>query len=286
MTTLLALAGCNQVFSLKPTSQLPAVDARYFDAPADAQAACPADGSPPVFSRTLHQVITQYCDGYTISPAVGLGVARCAAGIAQGPIDHEPTPSTLTWPDGLYTPQTQLPPVLAADGDQMFVLDYDSTDYTYAFAIYQAQSDGSWLGGAMMQLPFAVGGSDVITAPTRRPDRRVLYSRWSYDSTIHELAEDANGTWNDLGVLDTSTLGVANPTLQMTADGLHAIGHGVPATTMADAVLYTSRASLSSPWAQFSTVDTVTTSGLHLFLTEDCDRVYFDALQSVFYVEQ
>ncbi len=285
-----ALAGCNQVFALKPTSQ---IDARYFDAPTDAPAVCPNDGTAPVFSPTLHQVFAQDCDGYTISPAAGLGVAVCrvggGVGIYQGPIDHQPSPINVTWPGMPYTVDLVPPPVLAADGDQLFVQDFNNSG-GYLFAIYQAQSDGTWLGASTMQLPLAVGFDDVITAPTHRPDRRVLYWRKMSDSTIRELAEDASGTWTDLGVLDTTALGVDPAydltSLQMTADGLHLIAIGALTMTTPNAVLYTSRASLSSSWAPFATVDAVTAGGEYLFLTEDCSRIYFDEMNTVFYVEQ
>ncbi len=285
-----ALAGCNQVFALKTTSELPAVDARYFDAPTDAAPTCPPDGSPPTFSPTLHQ-IPQDCFGYTLSATTGLAIASCRGpetrgAISQGSIDHELTASTMSWPDSGFTPQLQPPPVISADGDQMVALGADSVG-NWAYASYQLQPDGSWLAASAMQLPFPAGNGDAVSAPTHRPNRRMLYLRSSFDGSLHELAEDQTGAWQDVGVISIASLGLLYlQSIELSADGLRLIAIGETTTLPGDNALYSSRSDLSAAFPPPAVLASVPPGAGHPFLTDDCARVYFDGLSNLFYVQQ
>jgi hypothetical protein len=70
--SLLALCACNAVFDIKSTRQ---IDARYFDAPADAAWGCPALGQRPVLDPQLHQDIVQWCQSYAV--VAGRAIASC-----------------------------------------------------------------------------------------------------------------------------------------------------------------------------------------------------------------
>ena len=273
---MLALCGCNQIFGLPETHERPAVDAAYFDAPLDAPYACPSTGTTPTFLRPLHQVIQQHCTDYMISSSAQVAMALCTTSnydvvAARGLIDGMLDPVS-GFEDASFELQRLR---LAPEGDEVIATYYSVAMTRYEFRTYRRQPDESW-----------TRGPDVATepsyfefsAPSRRPDRRVL--RTAADNHLHELAQDAAGAWSEVASFLPSDLGVSYPGApRLSADGLRLL--------MVDsgAVVYTDRPSIDAPFRHAEPLAGVPMV-LDPYLTDDCSRIYFSGLDSVFYLQR
>lgn len=273
---LALLAGCNQVFGLAETV---AVDARQFDAPADAAFQCPSPGSQPTFAALLHQAVTKNCVSYTTSTAANLGAAFCIDldAIADGPIDELPERSTFTPAQRFDMPR------LTPEGNEMWVRLRATGSAT--FSVYTRTGDHQW--SWVRDLAIASQSQDdQLTVPSRSIDgtRRVLRYAFS-EFKLYEYADDGTAT-TMIRSYQPSELGVTFMSFpNLTADGLRLVfvGSEVGATTAQ--TLYADRPSLSDSFSPARVLATAPVTS-DPFLSEDCARLYTNGLGSIFYAQQ
>ncbi|HSD89398.1 MAG TPA: hypothetical protein VLB44_17835 [Kofleriaceae bacterium] len=265
---LTLLLGCNQIYGLDKTQP---IDAAYFDAP---PATCPALGTPPVFGQDFQQVVFQPCSDYTLSSS-GRALARCNRVISEGPIG-----GALVGAVGLEQTAdlTYDHPRLHPDGQSVVVRMIDRTVPRTSFGVF-ARTDAGWGKTSEFSVPYQMLGSST---PSR--DNHVLVV--ASGGGLRELADDGAGTWNEVLVHDFAELGITSlgDQVDLSADGLRLIFIGTAIGKSSVNLLYADRAAETE---RFSTA-TPMPSVEYLpngFLTEDCGRLYFSGLGTVFYVE-
>ena len=264
----LLLVGCNQIYGLERTQS---IDAAYFDAPPPT---CPPLGAPPVFTQDFEQAVFQSCTDYTLS-STGRALARCNRVIAEGAVG-EPLVGAV----GLEqtTSMTYDHPRLHPDGQSAIVRMTDRTGPRTAFAVF-SRTDSGWVKSSEFSVPYTMLGS---SAPSR--DRHVVVV--ASGGALRELADDGTGTWNEVLVHDFAELGITSlgDQVNLSADGLRLILVGSPIGKNEMNLLYADRANETDRFSQAVPMPSLEylPNG---FLTEDCGRLYFSALGTVFYVE-
>jgi hypothetical protein len=269
---VLVACGCDAVFGLRATA--PAVT------PPDALATtCPPIGTAPQFSPFFYQVTAQNCAEYSPSADTDMAVASCfdnaTAVIEAGPIDQPLAGLTLV----AVSDCTSLHHArLAPEGDHLFVAEtsYDC-EGTNEIGDY-ALTGGAWTYAGVLAIPQGV--DYYIGDFTRAPGRHAMLS--TEDGTIHELAEQPDSSWLDVGTYTGADFGL--PELiytppNLSADGLRALVYdGTTSTTY-----YIDRPDLAS---RFSAVQPlVGVPGVaDAHLSDDCTHVYFSGVEHVFFV--
>jgi hypothetical protein len=296
---VLALCACNQVFGVETTTLIDAAVPVLIDArPAPL---CPRDGSAPAFRNELIQVPARNCTSYTVADS-GTAAALCgppfgevlAAGQADGELALQGVEGLPT----VYWPRVHAVP----DADALFLTAY-ATDVTttHTFELHRGQ-DG-WSIAHRHDIAGAVLGpgahyflESAQSGPTRGPDRRLIL-RWfdpqnaSVD-TLFELGLTGD-TWAVLRKQTVASLEVPHVREpSMTASGLAIVFwselYEVDPTTNANVRVrrhwYASRASLNEPFGVAIELETVPADVTMPFLADDCGRIYFSALNTVFYL--
>ncbi|HSD88266.1 MAG TPA: hypothetical protein VLB44_12150 [Kofleriaceae bacterium] len=282
---LLATCACNQVFGLRETQ---VVDAAYYDAPIDAPFRCPdLGGAPPLYSRLVHQVVTQDCWDYTFStnPDIPIAVGFCAnAGTGTRVLEESPVDE-----DGMH-PIAELAPVpavrvidqfrLAPEGDEAYAR--VTATSTATLSRFRRSSTGAWSKDADLTIPIMV--LDSVGSVTRRSlGPRLIVQR--YDRTFHEYVPDGTGAWMDVQSYAPTAFGLTLPSdPRITPDGLRMIftaNSGLFTTS----TYFTDRASVSEAFGPPRLLADVSIA-LTPVMTEDCARLYFTALGSVLWVQQ
>lgn len=279
IASCLLLAACNQALGLDRT-HIP---------PPDAPPVCPPIGVAPRFSELVQQAVVQSCDNYTASASTGQAMAVCgsifdsqdclslpiiAVGPSGGPLDKIDLPAGD--PDDLIIGG----PVMAPEGDEAYTYLYNRRTFATHLGAYARGSDGvwRWRENETFPIPIAPG------VPSRRPHRHMLIA--GNDSLIHELAQDDSGAWSE--ILPPYTHGeLAQPAsrIDLSPDGLRGIYTGFPdPTTPGLTTLYADRASIDQRFGAPTRLDAVPWTYGGPFLTEDCSRVLFSALDNILYV--
>jgi hypothetical protein len=253
---------------------------------------CPAIGSGvPRFRDELHQIPARNCFAYAIGGNEAM--AQCTEGPARGPIDAELTKVI----DDLYVYNPRFSP----DGTRAIVSYYNTTSGYYELADYAITT-----AGAQRVTTYTPTNANYVffefSTPSAGPDRRVVYAQWNYSTSIGELIElsDTGSGWTELRRYPMSELGttvytVAKPSLSR--DGLRLVfigseqaggttGEDSPPTTYTQPVMYADRASLDAHFGPAVIVDSVPDLVSWPFMTDDCARIYFNALNRIFYLEQ
>lgn len=281
LATLVAMCGCNQTFGLVPTEL---VDASLrADAPPDAPPMCPPIGSQLRVTGVLTQVVRQNCYGYSASVPTHMAVATCyqsteiTAGYKpyEGRLDDTLGPIKIDAPANGYLDNARISP----EGDEVYFRVYVSTGY--AIVVYHRDADGTWRSTG--QLPIADTGTNYVTTVTRRPQRHIIVAS---GSTFVEYAEDGAGNWPQVGSITYAALGItiaSNPTL--TADGLRLVFAGYPMGGPEYQIMYTERAEITGTFGPARPILDMPSQIYDVYLPEDCSRLYFIALGSVFSTE-
>jgi hypothetical protein len=276
------VTACNQIFDLKPTQSVDAAH-EFFDAPIDAPFACPPLGASPQFGSVFHQVVLQNCKDYTISAERQVAMALCDPGngeyrydLTQGPID-----GPLAIVPGFADPAWDLQFMrLSPDGDKLFLLYYSTTLFMYQIRAFHFD------GAAWQRDPDLAMLSSYaeFSAATAKPNRRAMLTDTS--SRLAELVEDDTGKWVVAAVHPPAELGLGVAGApKLSADGLRILVTGVVASGGGEHVYYSARASVVDPFppaTQLLGVPNVRDA----YMTEDCGRVYFSGLESIFYVQR
>lgn len=266
-----ALAGCNQVYGLEPT--------RLLDAPPpDAAPSC--DGML-AYRQELQQAFFQNCESYTAATDIDRAFAACrregrqyfGEGTIDNPLDEvavEQTSQTIA-----HAPR------IAPEGDRA-IIQHITTGGAVAFSVYRREPAG-WMH--VYALPITVDYDDSFGTPSRRPNARILHARPNA-GVVDEYVEESPDVWRPLRSYSASQLGTLSLYTQfnLTADGLHVVYQGL--TTEGTAVYHARRANLDDPFGAGVPVAGIPRSVHDAFMTNDCGRIYFSGLSSVFYARQ
>ncbi|MDB4956779.1 MAG: hypothetical protein JWO36_4348 [Myxococcales bacterium] len=287
VVALIALAGCNQVFGLHATQESPASDAQFFDAPIDAPFRCPPAGTTPRFSTAPHQVLFRLCTRYVISADANLAMAMCDGNeVAQGPVEGRLTAvSDLTSTD---TNVQRSIPQLSPEGDFVFVHEYVFAQSKASFVRYRHAAGDHWTRDGVLVMPAVVTGPLIeISTPTRGPVRRVIVR--DNTANLYELIDDGSNTLQMHATYTPADLGVFNAqSAMLSADGMRLVLYGTKPDgngNVIQSVWYTDRPTIADrfrPVDRMLDVPVITDP----FLSEDCARLYFSGIGSIWYVQQ
>jgi hypothetical protein len=268
---LVVLCACDSLFGIRDTHLT-------HDLPVDAPFACPTSG-PPVFSHALQQLVELDCRSFTAAELGGLAAMWCSGGdfgvdassvLVVGSLENGQDMTVIEMTNFLY-----LDVIIDPEGDEIFTFTQE-TNYVVGEL---ARTGTTWAPGTPPALPFIWNGSDDVTSPTKRPDRRMLYYRWAPDLMWYELQETAPGTWITERAHPELGPYLENP--RLTADGLHLVGN-----SGTDTIVYAGRTSLGGDFDPPVQITTVPAAGRYPSLTDNCSRLYFWGLNSVFYAQQ
>jgi hypothetical protein len=196
-------------------------------------------------------------------------------------------------PDELLTPTPGFAPIppatqilglyIAPEGD--IAITQQNEQSTARISVYRFV-DGSWT----WQSDVASGllQQDSTGSPSRGPQPHLIIAKHE-DFNIHELVEATPGAWQEVRATPYSILDLSyilHPALS--SDGLRLTLYGsryLGSNKYANGVMYAARPSIDVPFGKPTLVvgpPIVTTP----FMTDDCARLYFTGLQSIFYVNQ
>jgi hypothetical protein len=262
---LLGLWGCNQIYGLDKT-RLPPPDGPY---------ACPELGAAaPTFSRTIYQAFTQPSSSYHFNPTGTLAVASAFDAIYTGrfgePLTLRPE---IVAPSGYFF----FDPHPSADGERLYIQSRFEPlvgALGAGIAVYE-QSSGTWR--YVEDLPAIVSSkgspSTVFNGPA---GDRIIFTNVS---TLEEY-EHIGGQWILQGAVHDRAAIQIDSFVQMavTSDGLRAVYRGGENTRM----MYTDRPNLGA-WFRTPEPLAGVPKVLDAQLTDDCARIYYSGLGSVFY---
>lgn len=258
------VTGCNQLYGLEAAH---GIDAAYFDAPIDAPFRCPAFGQPLRFSTRFQQTVLQDCVRYTVSLRADRALALCnGSQVSEGTVDGVLTPALGLPSTGIVNVQ------LGPDGDLAVVTTADP-GRIHRLAHRTAQ------GWALEPTTIDTGRSfTALSTPTRGPSIRVIALA---NDGLHELVLDPGQPWRDVATHTFSSLHVitiSNGDMNLSADGLRLVF--AAASVDGTGLLLSDRPSIDAPFSPSRLLDPVEFLGGG-FVTEDCERLYFSSLGSV-----
>ena len=279
---LLALCACNRIFGLSPTAESK-VDAQFFDAPVDAPFTCPPIGTTPRFETDPHQVIYDKCFGYQRS-ANGIAKVDCLNAIDMGAWDGPFAPAADLAEDATYF---RTGGWLAPDGDQIYMQEMGKLASVNQFARFVPNGSGGWTRVDTLVFPSQLYLPYFISTPTRTvPRHAMVLDNHGY---LAEVIDDGTANLQFVRAYSNLQLGIANfngP--QLSPDGLRLVIYGTapqPDGSVLQSVWYSDRPSID---ADFRTFDPLPDVPLITdpFFTEDCSRLYFSGIGSIWYVQQ
>lgn len=271
------LAGCNPIFDLRPTDL---VEYAPIDAPPiDAPPMCPPTATPLVFARTLTQAFAQEVREYTFSTSSQLALAQCQApyDLCEGRLGDRMSKVVGFAPEPGSTSVGE--PRLSAFGDVALVKQIMATQAK--FSLYARGPDGAWSFVADTNLPAQLSAS--ASQPTGGPERHVMFV--DQGGAVSEWVQTT--TWTKVATYTNAELGVAiffAP--RLSGDGLRMTGYGQLSSVPIYRTLYFDRASLADRWNPAVALEGVPNNLTDAMLSEDCSRLYFSALSSVFYLSR
>lgn len=278
---VLGLCGCNQIFGLGRTNSAP-IDAVYFDAPTDAPFTCPPIGTTPHFATDPHQVVYEDCDQYELTSDGTLALLTCVGAISQGP----PTGPFVAIPELASDSATQRQNVrMSPDGDQLILQEQSAGPQ---FVRYTHGSDGAWIRGDVLAWPSTLASSVYsVSTQTRGLPRRFLAV--DNDGYLDEVIDDGTSQLQFQRRYLQGELGVFNFTQPMLSpDGLRVVLYGThpqPDGSVLQAVWYSDRPSLDVDFRPFEALPDVPIVQ-DTFFAEDCSRLYFSGIGSIWYVQR
>ena len=314
---VVVVCGCNNIFDLRATRL---ADAPPTPPPIDAPPppVCPAIGTVPKFGDDLRQIDAKNCIGYVVGDNQ-IAMAQCANAPARGPADGVMQPVTLA--ADVYDP-----PRLAPDGNTVIVDAYNTTSARYEMRVYAWDGTGFAMATSYVPpTDGAYAEYFEFSTPSRGPDQRVVYSDYNSSTAQYELVEigdPGNGTWAEVGRstltnVDAETKDILSITqASLSPDGLRLVfmayaaygttwGGGALTSSTSNAgtaegiayigpgclygtqvVMYADRASTTSRFTDAHVIDSVPDQLGWPYMTEDCGRIYFSALNRVYYFKQ
>lgn len=305
VTVLMLTCGCNQLFGVERTDLVdspPPADAAI-DAPPPS---CPTDGTVPQFKNDLFNIPARYCFYYSVSEVTGEAAALCAndnftaSTVGAGPIGESLVAQVLDPPMAI-NPYNAF--VFTREGDRIAVTGWEETRAGYSTTEYR-RSEAKWVFARTYVPASTMGGYYVLSAASAGPDRRAILFRYEISTNAYVLEELTESTgWKATDSYTLAELGtesLSEPSLS--ADGLRLVfvsyeykdgsttgvsgGEAPQMSGSNNAVYFTARTSLSERFARAKKMATVPDGVGSPFMTEDCGRIYFSALNSVWFLKQ
>jgi hypothetical protein len=287
-----ALAACDQAFGLKQTGVVGGIDARYFDAPADAPYVCPPIGTAPTFAPSLTEGIAQNCTSYSHSASGGAdhAMAWCdATAVFDGPSGGPLTKTSLVLDSGTQQVTSMR---LAPEGDRAIASIVDQSVLMYYVEEFQVMGDGAWHDvHHVITLPF--GETEfypLVSTPTREPSAHVLVLNVVYPMppSLYELVDDGDPDpsqpWQQVSAQTVDPSVNISDAMSVTPDGLRLL---YVSEAVNGGIYYQDRPSIDQPFSTPMLLpDLPETPGTDPFMTEDCARMYVSGLGGVFYATQ
>jgi len=265
---LLIASGCNQALGLTETQ---AIDAHP-------PPMCPRVGGVPTLYGALQQVPIRYCTHYT--PSVDRSVAlasRDVQTLVRGPLDHDVTEVPLVPP-----PTGNFTILPMPEGDRVLVNVASSVGISAASIEYTIGTDGAAHAGTQYPLAQTV----ALSRPSGGPNRRMVYEE---PGTLVELGDTGAGFVEvrryPLSELTTDASVHVNDA-SLSPDGLRLVFIAANGGTINTRVVYyTDRATTEDHFGPIHVLETAPSGVSHPYLTANCGRLYFSALDTVFYLE-
>lgn len=260
-------AGCNQVYGLEETRH-------RFDA---LVVGCPPIGQMPRYSLVAFQAVAQECSDYHFNTDATLATARCGSttDIFAGRRD-EPLSLAVPAPGGntIY-----LEPRPAPDSRRIYARQVvTGAPQTQAIVTFE-ETSGTWTQGETVPITItnAQRTSTVFRGPTG--DRLIIMDAFMNDMIEYERD---GATWVQRGPnrMRPQAFFGFRP-FSLTTDGLRAVYLNDDATTL----MYVDRPDLESWFGEARTLEGAPTVA-DAQLTDDCSRLYYDGLDSIFYSQQ
>ncbi len=284
---LLLLGACDQVFGLDEREPTPTVDAPPGDqVPIDALISCPELGQTPVFAPVATQVI-QNCFDFMVDSSRTRASVTCAGSpleIAVGPADgpFDPPPGLMS----SGTMRIDLPRVVP-EGDQILVRHWDTSTVTARVRAFNWANDGTFTPAWEITAVPMFDTSVRFGTPTDGPMRRIMLR--DRVGEVRELEISALGAAEAVGTYTATALGVGDilQVPNLTPDGLRMVfaAYATATATFTAGVYYADRATRGGTFGIARIVPGVPSNGVYdLFMTANCDRLYFSSNNSVFWI--
>jgi hypothetical protein len=264
---LALLAACNQVYGLEPT-QLPNHDA----APSE----CPPVGTAPRFGAEIQQAVAQPCTLYRFNTTGTLATAVCSTlGTVVGTRDA-PLTKAAGLPE-LISPYSDPRP---APARRRIYMRERITSPTISNAIVAFDEDGAGSWSLTEKLPIPITGAENIsTVFLGSGSERVIVT----DANLKTMTEyaAADGTWSPVGDPHAFLPRFLGGTFSVTTDGLRA----VYASNDGKELLYVDRTDVES-WFGEPRPLAGAPFVYDAHLADDCTRLYYSGLDSIFFSSQ
>jgi len=275
---LLLLCACNQIFDLHKTKL------RFPDGAAKADPMC-TDGSLPAFGVASRVVIANQCTSYSPAESIDLAMSSCGY-IFAGAIDSDTT-SALQLPssNGDYFSDGRLAP----EGDRLIARRFNMLQQAQGYELF-VSSNGVWTHDKT--LPFSVSTVVDVGMPSRfDPGAHVMMRQT--DGKLHERVDDGSNTWPERAAYDAGMLtGDTSAYVMMaslTPDGrrmvfkANLLGGDGPTH-----IMYVERSSIdvafSGPGQALDVPGQVGSNWP--YLTENCGKLYYSDLSTIYVAEQ
>jgi hypothetical protein len=176
--------------------------------------------------------------------------------------------------DGSYAEYFEFSTPSRGPDQRVVYSDYNSTTLQYELVEIADSGNGTW---------YEVGRSTLTNVDSDTKDiLSVTQASLSADGLrLVFIAYTAYGTTYGGGVLSNSTSGTGSTG---GTEGIGYIGPGCQYGTQV--VMYADRASTASRFTQAHVIDSVPDQLGWPYMTEDCGRIYFSALNRVYYFKQ
>jgi hypothetical protein len=268
---LLALCACNELFGIDKTRAVSRTDAMV-----DAPFTCPPIGTAPVFLTNPQQFVRQSCLLYQYSSDADLAIADCSGNLSQGAIGGPMTPIADLASSGSTIRQAAW---IDPEGDQLIVQEQDTS---VLFVRYMHAGGDHWTRGGTLIWPSSLLAPYQASTQTRGVPRRMM--ALDNGGYLDEMIDDGSDTLQVHRRYGQGELGIYNYQGPMiTADGLRMVVYGTqPGPTVLQSIWYTDRASIDDDFRAFTALPDVP-SIQDPFLRDDCARIYFSGIGSIWY---
>ncbi|MGE5183869.1 MAG: hypothetical protein ACM31C_17485 [Acidobacteriota bacterium] len=278
---LVTLCACDSIFGLQPTKQ-GGLDAKFFDAPADAPFTCPPLGTTPFFQTQPQQAVFDSCVAFQTTADGSLALAACTGQLAMGPVSGPLAPVADLAMYGTFVHQNAS---LSPEGDQVLVSEpVSGTQINWIR--YLAAGGGHWTRGDTLVWPSPITSSVYgVSQPTLGPTRHMM--ALDNGGYLDEVIDD--GTPNlqlarrygqgDLGVYNYRGPSLAPDGLRLVIYATRPDGQG----HVLQSLWYSDRPSIDVDFRAFEPILAVVVTDP--FLRVDCGRLYFSGIGSIWYVQ-
>jgi len=243
-----------------------------------------------MFYGDLHQVRARNVSLYTPSTdaKIALGVSSTNQ-LMRGITDQEMSMVEFDPPPSPSPTQTFRQILPEPEADRLLFSFWDYSVEITRISEYAVEADGKARMARSSDIPMPAG--PAFSRPSHGPDRRLIYREFAVTGELLvELANSGAG-WTEVNRYLLNDLKGESSSFELdeaslSADGLRFVviaGYtGMVSTT---AAFYSDRATLSDRFTPLRLIANAPYAIQAPYLTEDCGRLYFSALGTVFYLE-